>query len=234
LNEEEIELKYTQDHSNMKEFTPDTITSIEKEARFEMRNLIHRAYDQKLINAAQGSFSRSLAPGEFLITPYGMDRKYLDEQDIVLIKDGKREANKVPSRSVLMHQEIYKQHPEIEAIIIAHPPSLMAFAVTEEVLDSRSIPESYILMRDIPKLEYSQYYKNPDAVVEAFKANTPIVMVKNDSVIVTGSSLLNAFDRLEVAEYSARALVYAKNLGQMVAINEKQLKDIKEAFKLSD
>ena len=56
--------------------------------------------------------------------------------------------------------------------------------------------------------------------------------VENDCVIVTGSSLLNAYDRLEVAEYSAKALIATKNLGDVVSINEPQIEDIKEAFKL--
>ena len=57
-------------------------------------------------------------------------------------------------------------------------------------------------------------------------------MVNNDCVAVAGSSLLNAFDRLEVAEYSARALVFAKNLGNMVPISEEQIEEIKGAFHL--
>lgn len=232
LSEEEMQLKYTTDHFNMLEFAPEVITSQEKEARNEMCNLVHRAYDQKLINATQGSFSQRLDGDKFVITPYNVDRKYLSVEDIVVVEGEKREAGKVPSRSIRLHQEIYKQHPEINAIIIAHPPNIMAYAVTDEVLDSKSIPESYILMRDIPKLEFSQFYQKPEETAQAFNESTPIVIVDNDCVAVTGDSLLNAFDRLEVAEYSAKALVFAKNLGQMVAINENQIDEIKEAFHL--
>lgn len=232
LSEDEMQLKYTKDHFNMPQFTPEVVTSQEKEARSEMCNLVHRAYDQKLINATQGSFSQRLDGDKFVITPYNVDRKYLSVEDIVTIEGEEREAGKVPSRSIRLHQEIYKQHPEINAIIIAHPPNIMAYAVTDEVLDSKSIPESYILMRDIPKLEFSKFYQKPEETAQAFNESTPIVIVDNDCVAVTGNSLLNAFDRLEVAEYSAKALVFAKNLGQMVAINEEQIDEIKEAFHL--
>ncbi len=232
LKEEEIQLKYTKDHYEMPEYVPEVITSLEKETRKEMCNLVHRAYHQKLINATQGSFSRRLSEEQFIITPYNVDRKYLEVEDIVSICSGRREAGKVPSRSISLHQEIYRQHPEINAIIIAHPPNIMAYAVTEEELDSKSIPESYILMRDIPKLALAEFYQKPEETAKAFNESTPIVIVKNDCVAVTGSDLLNAFDRLEVAEYSAKALVHAKNLGQMVAINEAQIAEIKEAFHL--
>lgn len=232
LLEEEMVLKYTKNHFNMDEFVPKTITSVEKAARREMRDFVHRAYDQKLINATQGSFSQKIDDDNFIITPYNVDRKYVDVEHIVRIKQGMRESGKVPSRSIKLHQEIYKQHPHINAVIIAHPPNIMAYAVTDEILDSKSIPESYILMRDIPKLNFTSFYENPGETAKAFQVSTPIAIVENDCVVVTGNSLLNAFDRLEVAEYSAKALVFSKNIGEMVAINDSQIEEIKEAFHL--
>ena len=46
------------------------------------------------------------------------------------------------------------------------------------------------------------------------------------------SGLLNAFDRLEVAEYSAKAIVSTKYLGDIVKINDEQVEDLKKAFNL--
>lgn len=232
LKEEEIQLKYTKNHLSMDEFVRNTITSAEKAARRDMCNIIHRAYDQGLVNSIQGSFSVRLDEERFLISPYNIDRKYVDVEDIVCIKRDMREAGKIPSRSIKIHDEIYRQHPEIHSIIIAHPPYIMSYAVTEEDLDSKSIPESYILMRDIPKVGYSEFYQDPVKSAQIFDQSTPIVMVKNDCIAVTGDSLLNAFDRLEVAEYSAKALVFAKNLGDMVPISEEQIEEIKDAFHL--
>ncbi len=65
-----------------------------------------------------------------------------------------------------------------------------------------------------------------------FKENTPIAFVKNDCVIVTGDSMLNAFDRLEVTEYSAKAIIASRQLGELVAINDKEIDEIEEAFHL--
>lgn len=232
LKEEEIQLKYTRNHLDMDEFVRNHITSAEKAARRDMCSIIHRAYDQGLVNATQGSFSVRLDEDRFLISPYGVDRKYVDVEDIVCIKRDMREAGKVPSRSIKIHSEIYKQHPEINSIIIAHPPYIMSYAVSDEPLDSRSIPESYILMRDIPKAEYSEFYQDPVKSAQLFSESTPIVMVNNDCIAVTGDNLLNAFDRLEVAEYSAKALVFAKHLGEMVPIGTEQIDEIKDAFHL--
>ena len=50
---------------------------------------------------------------------------------------------------------------------------------------------------------------------------------------MTGDSLLNAFDRLEVAEYSAKAIIASRQLGDVVAINDAEIDEIEEAFHLA-
>jgi L-fuculose-phosphate aldolase len=47
-----------------------------------------------------------------------------------------------------------------------------------------------------------------------------------------GTTLLNAFDRLEVAEYSAKAIIAARALGEIVAIDGPQVEDLVAAFSL--
>ena len=61
----------------------------------------------------------------------------------------------------------------------------------------------------------------------------PIAIIENDCVIACGTTLLNAFDRLEVMEYSARAVVDTIKMGrEIVAISPKEIHDIEVAFNL--
>jgi L-fuculose-phosphate aldolase len=232
LANEQLDWYKSRQHVDMNEFVANKISSEEKNARREMCQLIKRAYNQQLFTSTQGTFSRRLDGDSFIITPCDKDRKYLEPEDIVKIEGNYKEMGKIPSRSVELHREIYKKHPHINSIIIAHPPCIMAFVVTDQVLDSRTIPESYILMRNIPKLEFGSNYLKPGETADVFAENTPIAIVQNDCVIVTGDSLLNAFDRLEVAEYSAKAIIASKDLGEMVAINQQQIDEIEDAFHL--
>ncbi|MCI8520915.1 MAG: class II aldolase/adducin family protein, partial [Clostridia bacterium] len=234
LTAEQIDWYKSRQNVSMDEFVENNISSAEKEARREICKLIKRAYNQQLFTSTQGTFSQRIDGDSFIITPAGADRKYLEPEDIVKINGDLKELGKIPSRSVELHKEIYKQHPHINSIIIAHPPCIMAFAVTDEPLDSRTIPESYILMRTIPKLEFGSNYMHPKETAAVFKENTPIAIIKNDCVIVTGTGLLNAFDRLEVAEYSARAIISAKDLGDVVTISDEEIGDIKKAFNLAE
>ena len=232
LTPEQIDWYKSRQYVVMDEFVEKHMSSEEKDIRRNMCKFIKRAYDQELFTSTQGTFSQRFGEDGFIITPSGMDRNIFEPEDLVKIAGNYKEMDKVPSRSVALHQEIYRQHPHVNSIIIAHPPCMMAFAVTDTPLDSRTIPESYILMRNIPKLDFGTNYLKPKETAAVFKENTPIALIKNDCAIVTGDSLLNAFDRLEVAEYSARAIIAARGLGDVVAINDEEIADIEEAFHL--
>ncbi len=230
LSDKYIRISKEKQHVNMDEFVNKSISSEEREARREMCTLIKRAYDQQLFTSTQGTFSQRLSDGSFLITPYFKDRKYMEESDLVRIVGDWKEAGKVPSRSALLHKKIYEKHPDIHSIIIAHAPYVMTFAVTDCEFDSRTIPESYIMLRDVKKIPFGASFMQPDMVADMFEPMTPILIAENDCVIVTGTSLINAFDKLEVMEYSAKAIVSSKVLGDIVAITEEEIKDLRAAF----
>jgi len=110
----------------------------------------------------------------------------------------------------------------------------MAFAVTDASFDPRTIPESYILLRDVKQLPYGVLYTQPDETVRQFGAACPAIMVENECVIVTGESLLQAFDRLEVMESTAHSIINSMAIGKIVHISQEEVEDLKVAFKLKD
>lgn len=218
---------------DMPEFVPESHSSEENAIRRDLVKFIHRSYEQNLFTSTQGTYSARLSDGSFIITPYGLDRMYLAVEDLVLIRDGQKEQGKNPSRSARLHEEIYHQHPDIQSVLVAHPPHMMAFAVTDSTFDPRTIPESYILLRDTGKVPFGDNYRQPAKTAALLSARTPAVICENDCIIVTGSSLLNAFDRLEVAEFTAKSIIASKVLGDIVHIQDQEILDINAAFKLT-
>ncbi|MDD2374201.1 MAG: class II aldolase/adducin family protein [Eubacteriales bacterium] len=234
LDDRLINISRMKNTPEMPTFKSQGHTSEEKAARRDMIKLIHRSYEQSLFTSTQGTYSVRLSDNSFLITPYGMDRKYLAAEDLVLVKDGAHEEGKTPSRSALLHDKIYNRNEEINSILIAHPPYTMAFAVTDEPFDSRTIPESYIMLRNIEKIPFGASFMQPDMTADIISHKTPVILCENDCVIVTGQNLLNAFDRLEVAEYSAHAIIASKRLGSIVQISDQEVADIHVAFNLAE
>lgn len=234
LTAEQIEQSAARRHPLMDEFIPKYYTSEERAARRDMCKLIHRAYDQRLFTSTQGTFSVRLEDGSFLITPYNKDRKYLEPEDIVHIKGGMCEQGKRPSRSVLLHQKIYEMHPEIGSVILAHAPAIMAFAVTDAQFDSRLIPESYLMLEEVKRVPFMAATTDIEGTAAVFGKGTPVVLVDNECVMVAGKTLLNAFDRLEVLEYSAKALIAARDIGPLVKITQDEVLAIRKAFHMDD
>lgn len=229
---EEQALMMKRNDNMLPELSNYTSGTYEKELRQEVVKVARRAYEQRLIISTYGTFSARLSKDDFLITPYGKDRYYLELEDIVLISNGKREPGKLPSRSVRLHHRIYQEHPDINAIISAQSPNATAYCVTGKKMDTRTIPESYILLRDIPLIPYGDQFQEGREISQQVSKVAPILLLENDSMLVTGGSLLETFDRLEVAEFSAGSLTQSYHLGDLVPINEKEISDLKSKFNL--
>ncbi len=231
LTNAELERFKLKTHPVMEEFVPQH-TSEELAMRRDMCELIKRAYNNQLFTSSQGTFSCRVGENRFLITPYAKDRDYLEPEDLVLIENGKREAGKVPSRSVKLHSEIYRQHPDIKTVIVAHPPHIMAFAVTDQEFDARLIPESYLQLRTVQKYPFGSTFMEAEELAAKLSMDNPVAIIENDCVITTGTSLINAFDKLEVMEYSAKSVIMTHNVGQIVRITDEEVDEIEVAFGL--
>lgn len=210
----------------------DTVDHPAKELsiRRQISTLVRRSCAQGLMIASYGTVSVRWKGNDFLITPRNVPRWEMDLVDIVQIVDGKRETGKLPSRAIKVHQKIYQDNPHVNSIILTQPQHIMAFGVTGVKLDVRTIPESWIFLQEIPILEFGSQFEDASEVARLFEPNTPAVIIKNDAIIVTGDKLLQTFDRLEVAEFSARSLIMGKPLGQLVPINEDQIEALRKKF----
>jgi L-fuculose-phosphate aldolase len=159
-----------------------------------------------------------------------MDRRSLGREDIVLIRGGKQEKGKRASRSARLHEAIYRMHPTVNSIITAQSPGVAAYAVTSNRFETRTIPECYILLRDIPSIPFGSQYTEPEAIARSISETVPVVLIQNDCLLTSGATILEAFDRLEVAESSACSLIDSQSLGSVVPIGEQDILDIREKF----
>ena len=233
LQEEQIDQFHNPSREELPEFSPVELHEKERVLRGEMIKYIQRAYQQKLIISTFGTFSARLDDNSFLITPTARDRLYMRREDMILIRDGQKEKGKKPSRSVRVHQQIYQDHPEVNCIIFAQSPNATAFAVAHRQIATRTIPESYILLRELPLFPFGDQYQEGKTLSQALTQDTPIVLIENDSILVTGHSVISTFDRLEVAEFSASSLIQAQMMGELKPIGQREIYELKEKFNLN-
>ena len=211
-----------------------THPSDERAIRAEICKIVRRACSQGLMCSSYGTASVRWRGNDFLITPSSMQRWDLEPEDIVQVKDGMVEAGKNASRSVALHYEIYRRNPKVNSIILTQSPALMGFCTTGVKFDVRTIPESWIFLQDIPTFPFgSQYNEHLTELADEFK-HRPFVMLENDSVVVTGDQLINTFDRLEVADFSARSLILAAPLGKLNPITDEEIEELRVAFHVGE
>lgn len=233
LTDEQIDAYYKQLPTTMPTYPSMSYTSVEKALRTEICQLIYRGCNHNLMFSSAGTVSARTEGNDFLITPAQTSRWELTPDQLVQIKEGKAEAGKTPSEYTWLHQKIYSENPDVNAIICSQPPYLMSFGITDEYFNVRTIPESWIFLQDVHNVPVSSLWQENEGkeIREFIKKGSTAVLVRNATAVVVGASLMKAFDYLEVAECSAKSIVQGVSMGKMVAINDAQVAELREHFK---
>ena len=209
---------------------PPLATSEEKELRRQLCAFLRRGYHNRLMISTEGTFSARLDAESFLITPRHLDRHTVEADDLVLVFRGRCESGKVASRAARLHQAIYDRHPRIRGVVNAYTVNATAFSVTGTALDARTIPESFILLGDVQRMPFGPQFSDPAAVAACVSPQRPILIQENDGVLICGTSVLDAFDRLEVLEATAEALINCRPLGPVQPMSAAAIEEITAAF----
>jgi L-fuculose-phosphate aldolase len=177
-----------------------------------------RAVKRHMMGRAVGHVSSRFETG-FLITPSIGDRESFVAEDIVFVSDSPLD------NIALLIAAIYEKHLEIEAIMLSQAPYATAFAITHQKIDTRSIPEAYLTLLDVPTLAF-----DIDHINNALSERSPVIIIENYGALVTGKTLLQMFDRLEVLEYAARSAIESQLLGSVKPLSPEAIRDLEESY----
>jgi len=92
--------------------------------RREVCEIGRRLYARGLVASFDGNVSVRLPGGLVLTTPTGMCKGFLSPRDLVVVDlDGSvRKGRRAPSSELGMHLRVYRENPEVGAVVHAHPP----------------------------------------------------------------------------------------------------------------
>lgn len=207
-------------------FAPEEPDARECDARAQVAAWANRAYEMGHCTAFSGCFAVRVSGHSFIINPQRHDRQALLPEDTVLVSCGKIEAGKTPDPHVLLAEQVFSQQPETIGFIAADPCGIMAFAVTDMEYQVATIPESYMMLEDLQTVPNGAWQNDPAAVAWQLTPRRPAMLVKNDCLVVTGTSVFNTFDRIEVCEFTAQSILQAEALGGVTPLTKKELADI--------
>jgi L-fuculose-phosphate aldolase len=129
--------------------------------------------------------------------------------------DGKKiQGDRDPSSEMLMHLEVYRQRPDVRAVVHAHPPIATGFAVAGIPLNRAVLAEVLTTLGSIPIAEYAtpSTAELPAAVRKYITAHDGMLLA-NHGALTVGADLMAAYYKMETIEHFAKISLVARLLG---------------------
>jgi L-fuculose-phosphate aldolase len=196
----------------------------EHELREEMIRIGRLMWERGYVAATDGNLSARLAGDRILVTGSGLCKGFLVADDLLVIRaNGDLVSHAAawgrdqqPSSEISMHLEVYRQRPDVSAVIHAHPPLATAFSIAGVSLARCVIPEVIVALGAIPTAGYATPGTDevPASIREAIQDYDAILLAHHGSLTV-GSTLWEAYLRLEKVEHTAQITLAAQQLGRV-------------------
>ncbi len=196
---------------------------LEQQLRTEIVLIGKLMYDKGLLVAADGNISARLDDGCILLTPSGVCKGMMTPDQLIIIDlAGYKVGSGTPANQALkptsetpMHLEVYKQRPDVRAVVHAHPPHTIALSIAGVSLAQCMIPETMVCLGLPPTLPYSTPAgpENAEAIREAIKGHDALILERHGSLTVSTDGPLDAYYRTEMLEQAARITYLFTMLG---------------------
>ena len=204
------------------------------EIRKEICEVGHKLWLKGFVAANDGNISVKLNENEYLCTPTGVSKGSLTPDMIIKVdKNGNKLEGKLnPSSEIKMHMRVYRERPDVNAVVHAHPPVSTAFNVADIDLDQYILPEAVLTIGDVPTCDYGtpSTMEIPDSL-DPFIQNHDAFLLRNHGALTVGCDLTKAFFVMEEVEFNAVICKHAMELGAVHEIPGPQLKKLMELRK---
>src|SRR5829696_2737171 len=129
----------------------------ESQLRADIVEVGRRMYARGYTASNDGNISARLDGGRLLMTPKSVCKGFMDPSMMCItdLEGRKLAGDRDPSSEMQMHLEVYRQRPDVEAVVHAHPPVATGFAVAGIALTRPVLAEVLTTLGSIPIAEYA-------------------------------------------------------------------------------
>jgi L-fuculose-phosphate aldolase len=191
-------------------------TRAEEQIRADIVEAGRRLYARAYIASNDGNISARLDDRRLITSPKGVSKGFMTPDMMVIVDhQGKKLAGERDSSTELpMHLEIYRNRPDVNAVVHAHPPIATGFAVAGIPLTRAVLAEVITTLGSIPIAAYGtpSTAELPEAVRKYIKAHDGMLLA-NHGAVTCGPDVLAAYYRMETIEHFARISLVARLLG---------------------
>jgi len=175
-----------------------------------------RLYARGYTASNDGNISVRLDATRLLMTPKSVCKGFMaPDMMVVTDLDGKKLAgDREPSSEMQMHLEVYRQRPDANAVVHAHPPIATGFAVAGIPLDRAVLAEVITTLGSVPIADYAtpSTKELPEAVRRYVTAHDGMLLA-NHGALTLGTDLFAAYYKMETIEHFAKISLVARLLG---------------------
>jgi L-fuculose-phosphate aldolase len=193
-----------------------------------------RVYAKGFAAANDGNISYRIGENEVICTPTMVCKGFMKCEDMCKVDlEGKQLAGtRKRSSEILLHLAVYKNRPDVKAVVHCHPPHATAFAVAGVPIPQCVLPEVEVFLGDVPTAVYDTpgTQKFADTIVPHLKASNTIILA-NHGTVTFGPDLEKAYWNSEIIDAYCRILILAKQLGNVNYFNPQQTKELLELKK---
>jgi L-fuculose-phosphate aldolase len=192
--------------------------------------ICHRLYARGMVTATDGNVSVRLANGNILATRSNINKGVVTGEDLVEVTPGGEQVHGSgkPSTEMGMHLFIYRQRPDVKAVVHAHPVYATGFAAARRALDSCMFPEVIVGLGAIPLAEYATP-STPEVAesLSPFVKSADAILLANHGVVTYGPDLYEAFFKMEKVEHAAHITFIATMLGGPAALTAEEVERLR-------
>src|SRR6266480_2847227 len=190
-----------------------------------------RMYARGYTASNDGNISVRLDTDRLLMTPKSVCKGFMtpDMMCVTDLEGRKLQGDRDPSSEMLMHLEVYRQRPDVQAVVHAHPPTATGFAVAGIPLDRAVLAEVLTTLGSIPIAEYATPSTSelPEAVRRYIKAHDGMLLA-NHGALTAGADLYGAYYKMETIEHFAKISLVARLLGREHLISREEVNRLQE------
>lgn len=190
-----------------------------------------RMYQKNFVAANDGNISCKVDAETIWTTPTGVSKGFMTEDELVRMRlDGMilKQGERAPSSEVKMHLRIYQEREEAAAVCHAHPPVSTAFAIAGIALNQAIYPEALVNLGIVPCVHYEPPGSQgiPDSIAP-YVRDYNAVLLGNHGAVTWGTSLMEAWYRLEALEHYAKIVMYTRNIiGKANVLSHEQVDEV--------
>jgi L-fuculose-phosphate aldolase len=205
-----------------------------KKERKEVAMFMRRLYRQGLTTTSGGNISLKISDDIILITPSATDKGRMrwTEVGIMTIIGENLTPELKPSIEHEMHLSIYRKKKDVSAIVHAHPLFASAYTAMKCKINTNLTAEAKAICGDPYFVPYALMgTKELASLASESIASSDILLLENHGVLTTGSSLLQAFDKLEVLENAARMTMIVEVTGKKKPLSKSRILELEKLFR---